>query len=227
MSLTKEEADNVVKSLMSTISDGMSESMLGRAALRVSDIADRFPAIKREGSTPDTYCKIAEAILSRGIATDLRTDREGNMILSFRIAESDERKPSPEICSARWKMIESGQFEEHEIDNLSQKDAEKILKMTIEKPEAEFIKAIGIDFVVHTSDEIHFLQRADEGEIIPSTIASGIDSLSIYATESTPFESSIHIADIIKGATIRILSEFIIFKIEGKVFKLFIPIEKG
>jgi len=223
--LSEKDADDVIKTLLSQIRKGIDESKIGSAAMRVSDIANRFIAVRKAGSTPDTYCKTAGVTLKHGIATDLRTDREGNMILSFRYARPDERPPSPEICSARWEMIQSGRFEEIEIDSLSQKEAEEILKELRKERKEEFIEATRIDFVALTNKEIHFLQRTNM-EMTSVTIVSGIDTLSIYATKSTPLESSIHILDIITDTTIRILSESIIFIVKGSTFKLFIPIGK-
>jgi len=133
--LTMEEAGNVATAILPTVNEWVTKSMFERAHLRISDIANIIPSVKRAGSTPDTYCKIATAMFKRGIATDLRKDRKSNMLLSFRVVKPEDNPPSLEICSARWEMIKilgfenvrSLEFEENEIDNLSQKDAEKIL----------------------------------------------------------------------------------------------------
>lgn len=92
--------------------------------------------MKRAGSTPDTYCNIARATLKYGVATDLRKDTMSNMVLSFRDVRPNDIQPSPEICLARWEIIKSLPFEkvrsfnyeENEVDNLGQEDAEKILR---------------------------------------------------------------------------------------------------
>jgi len=134
--LSPTEADTVAISILPTVNNWITTSVFERAHLRISDIANIIPAVKRAGSTPDTYCKIAVAMFKHGIATDLRKDRKSNMLLSFRILKTNEKPPSPEICSARWEMIKRLEFEdvrrlefeENEIDNLGQKDAEAILK---------------------------------------------------------------------------------------------------
>ncbi len=134
--LTPEDADAVVQSLLSTIEKWINISMFGRLYLRVKDIGIIMPSVERAGSTPDTYCKIANASLKIGIATDLRKDKNSNMVLSFRKKISDDRPPSKEICIARWHIIKDLPFEEiqrlnfgeNEIDNLGQKDAEMVIK---------------------------------------------------------------------------------------------------
>lgn len=103
-SLSKEEANEVAEDILSTIIKGLKTA--SEAYLRISDITKVTSAVRREGNTPDVYCKVVDAMFSRGISTGLERDREGNMVLSFRKSKKGEIAPSSELCELEWRMAE-------------------------------------------------------------------------------------------------------------------------
>jgi len=101
--LSEEEARNIVKDMLPDIRRGI--DMIGKAIIPIYDIEKTSGPVKREGNTPDVFCKIAGAALEHGLATDVDTTKHYGMVMTFRTAKPDYKKPSPKMCETRWKKV--------------------------------------------------------------------------------------------------------------------------
>lgn len=101
--LSKEEARDIVKDMLPTIRMGIRE--YGEAIVHISEIEKIYDPVKREGNTPDVFCKIAGAAFEHGIATDINTTKHTGMVMTFNPAEPKYKTPSPESCKKRWKIV--------------------------------------------------------------------------------------------------------------------------
>lgn len=99
--LSKKEARDIVKDILPIIRENinMSES----AAMSIAGMEEAFGPVRREGNTPDVYCKIAEAASEHGLSTDIQSSTRHGMVMRFWPAEPGYKAPSPEICKTRWK----------------------------------------------------------------------------------------------------------------------------
>lgn len=103
-SLSKEETEKIAKEILPTITNAIDKDPKGKASVFMSDITKITPAAKKEGNTPDAYCKIAEAMFNRGIAIDLGVSHNGRAVLGFRKAREGEDAPTPTHCKFEWEM---------------------------------------------------------------------------------------------------------------------------
>jgi hypothetical protein len=115
-SLSKKEAKNIIKDILPIIREkiDMSES----ASISIAGMEKAFIPVQREGNTPDVYCKIAEAASEHGLSTDIQPSLYNGIVLRFWPTKPGYKKPSPEICDARWK-------EAKKISELIQKEGEQ------------------------------------------------------------------------------------------------------
>jgi hypothetical protein len=127
-SLSKEEADEIVEKILPTIKKGL--NINGEASIRFSDIIKTTDAALREGSTPYTYCKIAQAAFKKGISTETRGDKNGNIALSFRNVRKGEAAPTSAFCKFDWKGTEEDIVAYRKLKTMGFSD-EEIKKGTI------------------------------------------------------------------------------------------------
>lgn len=124
--ISQKEANDIVGRNLPVFRKEIETSPIKSANVLISDLE------KIEDDRPDTYCKIAEAALNYGLAADLRMDKKKNVVISFRISESEnefpDKKLSLENCKARWLMLMSGLYEEWEINILTEEGAQDILE---------------------------------------------------------------------------------------------------
>lgn len=107
--LSENDAEYIVKDMLSIIRKGIKDN--GSAIVAIAQLERIFDPIKREGNTPDVYCKIAWAAFEHRIATDVVATRDYGMAMKFKPAEPYYKKPSPEICDKRWRDAnELGKF---------------------------------------------------------------------------------------------------------------------
>lgn len=114
--LSEDEAKKIIKDLLPIIREkiNMSES----ASMSIVGMKEAFDPVRREGNTPDVYCKIAEAASEHGLSTDIQPSMHHGMVMRFWPAKPGYKKPSPEICDARWR-------EAKKINDLIQKEGEQ------------------------------------------------------------------------------------------------------
>ncbi len=100
-SLSPKEADEAVKKILPIIREKIKKSKeqygFGQADFAIREIGD-------VSNTPDTYCKIAEAMFNYGIATDLKSGKQ-EILFRFRDAAPYDKRPSLETCSTRWNIM--------------------------------------------------------------------------------------------------------------------------
>lgn len=101
--LREEEARNIVKDMLPDIRKGI--DMAGRAIIPIPNIEQTFDTVKREGNTPDVFCKIAGAALEHGLATDVDTTKHHGMVMIFSPAKTGYNTPSQTMCETRWKKV--------------------------------------------------------------------------------------------------------------------------
>lgn len=101
--LSEKEARDIVKDMLPTIRMGIKE--YGEAIVHIAELEKIYSPLKREGNTPDVYCKIAGAAFEHGIATDVNTTKHTGMVMTFQPAEPKYKIPSPEICEKRWRNV--------------------------------------------------------------------------------------------------------------------------
>ncbi len=104
--LSKEEAKEIVNTLYPELSHILKPEVAGgpypKVGLPAYAFKDAFPSVKREGITPDVFCKIAEAMSEKGISTDVDATFFSYLTkFVFRPAEKNYRKPSIETCRKR------------------------------------------------------------------------------------------------------------------------------
>lgn len=106
MTLSIKEANLAIESILPKIKQDISKSKneygFGQSNIRISDIDN--PAVKREGSRTETFCKIAEVIYDYGIATDFKANRE--LLFRFREITPNDKKPSREHCMAMVETLQ-------------------------------------------------------------------------------------------------------------------------
>lgn len=99
--LSEKEAEDIIKNILpiirekTTSTEGMTIDMAG--------IAEAFDAVRREGNTPDVYCKIARAAYDHGISTTIKASTRHGMTLTFNTAKPGYSKPSLKICETKWR----------------------------------------------------------------------------------------------------------------------------
>jgi hypothetical protein len=101
--LSEEEAREIVREMMSSIKIGIEN--YGEANIQIAELEKRYDPMRREGGTPDVFCKIAGAAFEQGIATDVGTTKHAEMILRFWSADQEYKPPSSEVCKKRWISI--------------------------------------------------------------------------------------------------------------------------
>jgi hypothetical protein len=102
-SLSKEEVEKLVKEILPTITKALEEG--DKARIYMSDITKTTSTAKREGNTPDVYCKIAEAMFSRGIAIDLGVHEINHRaVFGFRKLRKGEDAPTLTRCKFEWEI---------------------------------------------------------------------------------------------------------------------------
>jgi len=102
--LNEEDARNIIRHFLTDITKGIYIS--GKSYIRFSDIEKMSDSVKREGNTPDVFCKIAEAAFEYGFSTDITVGSASGTLLIFSPAGADYRPPSPQICEEKWKWME-------------------------------------------------------------------------------------------------------------------------
>jgi hypothetical protein len=101
--LSEKEAKDIVEDMLPDIRRGI--DMVGKAIIPIPAIENVSSSVKREGNTPDVFCKIAGAAFEHGLATDVDTTKHHGMVMTFSTAKPDYKKPSPKMCETRWKKI--------------------------------------------------------------------------------------------------------------------------
>lgn len=102
-SLSKDEARDIVKDMLSTIRIGIND--YGEANIHIAEIEKMYDSVRREGNTSDVFCKIAGAAFEQGIATDVGTTKHTGMVMRFWPADPKYKAPSSEICKTRWRKM--------------------------------------------------------------------------------------------------------------------------
>lgn len=102
--LSNEEARNVVEDLLVDIRKEI--NIVGESHKRFSYIEKISPYVKREGNTPDVFCKIAEVAYEYGLSTDISVGSLSGTLLIFSPAGADYSPPSPQICEEKWRWME-------------------------------------------------------------------------------------------------------------------------
>lgn len=81
VTLSENEAKEIIKTMLPTIEKGIKEN--GRAIIAITQLERVFTPIRREGNTPDVYCKIVGAAFDRGIVTDVVATKHNGMATTF------------------------------------------------------------------------------------------------------------------------------------------------
>jgi hypothetical protein len=103
VTLSEDEAREIVRDMMSSIKIGIEN--YGEANIYISEMEKRYDPVRREGRTPDIFCKIAGAAFEQGIATDIGTSKTAEMALRFWPSDPEYKPPSLEACKKRWLSI--------------------------------------------------------------------------------------------------------------------------
>jgi hypothetical protein len=98
--LSEKEVEEVVNNILPAIRIATDKN--GEARIYLRDIADINPAVKRVGITSDVFYKVAVAMFSRGIGTDLVVNLKGGPMLSFRNVREGENAPMLTLCKFKW-----------------------------------------------------------------------------------------------------------------------------
>jgi hypothetical protein len=99
--MNEKDAKDIVDDILPTIRKGI--EAYGKANMRITDIENRYDAVRREGNTPDVFCKIAGAAIEHGIIADIDMTKSLEMIMTF----SPAKKPSPENCEKKWQKVKN------------------------------------------------------------------------------------------------------------------------
>ncbi len=100
--LSENEAKDIVKIMLPIIR----ETIINRNeayVISITGMKEAFDSVRREGNTPDVYCKIAEAASKYGLSVDIKPSLYHGMTLGFNHAKPGYKKPSPRICESRWR----------------------------------------------------------------------------------------------------------------------------
>jgi hypothetical protein len=101
--LSEDEAKDIIKDMLPIIEKGIKDN--GTAIIAIDQLERAFTPIRREGNTPDVYCKIALAAFEKGIATDVGATKHNGMAITFEYAGKNYKKPSPDACKGRWEDV--------------------------------------------------------------------------------------------------------------------------
>ena len=102
--LSEEDARNIMRYFLTSITNDIDR--FGKSYIMFSSIEKMSDPVKREGNTPDVFCKIAEAAFEYGLSTDMVIGGTSGTMLLFNTAGPDYREPSPQICEEKWKLME-------------------------------------------------------------------------------------------------------------------------
>lgn len=103
-SLSKIEAEETANIMLPRVRKEIETSEI--SSIRMQDIGKIHPAVRRELlkeniPTEDMYCKIADAMFTRGIATDVNIIG-GFHVLKFRNSGVGDY-PTPKRCKDKWR----------------------------------------------------------------------------------------------------------------------------